>query len=195
MKENLKNVQTPGARCRLYRKKANMTQAQLAEAIHCSVDLVSAIERGHRTLTIENAAAMSAIFGIRKECLLCFDNIETDAEKRAMPFVERVVALQVEKDAFRLYAGLYGCNIVLIDNSKYKSMTLDNFTEKSDQERADIILDISNNLDLYYYSFQNKDGDELGRCNANEYNEIVKEVSEFAEFKIKKLLKGRHNHG
>ena len=195
MKENLKNVQTPGARCRLYRKKANMTQAQLAEAIHCSVDLVSAIERGHRTLTIENAAAMSDIFGIRKECLLCFDNIETDAEKRAMPFVERVAALQVEKDAFRLYAGLYGCNIVLIDNSKYKSMTLDNFTEKSDQERADIILDISNNLDLYYYSFQNKDGDELGRCNSNEYNEIVKEVSEFAEFKIKKLLKGRHNHG
>ena len=97
MERVLKSVQTPGTRCRLYRKRANMTQEQLAEAIHCSVDLISAIERGNRTLTNKNAAAMSAIFGVRKECLLCFDDYETEREKAAMPFAKGVVIRQMEK--------------------------------------------------------------------------------------------------
>ena len=80
MNKELKSAQTPGKRCRLYRKRANMTQAELAEAIGCSVDLISAVERGSRTLTVENAAAMSTIFGVRKECLLCFDDCVTEKE-------------------------------------------------------------------------------------------------------------------
>lgn len=186
----LKSVQTPGARCRLYRRRANMTQAQLAEAIHCSVDLISAIERGSRTLTIENAEAMSAIFGVRKECLLCFDNCETEREKALMPFAESVVTRQMEKEAFNLYAGLCGYKIVLIDSSKYKSMSMDDFLSKSGREQEDVLLGIFDEMDSIYYSFQDADGIESGRCNANEYNAIVKEISEFAEFKIRKLLDG-----
>lgn len=187
MNKELKSAQTPGARCRLYRKRANLTQEELAEKIHCSTDLISAIERGSRTLTNENAAAMASIFGVRKECLLCFDDLETEFDRIAMPVAERVVTRQMEKEAFRIYAGLYGCNIVLVDSSKYASMSLDDFTGKSAQEQDSIMSDICNNLDLFYYSFQNKDGAEIGRCSSNEYNAIVKEISEFAEFKIKKV--------
>lgn len=189
MNKELKVVQTPGARCRLYRKQANMTQEQLAEKIHCSVDLVSAIERGSRTLTNENAAAMAAVFGVRKECLLCFDDFETDIEKGVMPFAERIVTRQMEKEAFRLYAGLCGFNIVLVDNSKYKNVSIDDFLAKGEQEQSSIISDMFNNPECYY-SFQNGKGVEIGRCNANEYNKIVKEISEFAEFKIGKICKG-----
>ena len=190
MNKELKVAQTPGARCRLYRKRANMTQEKLAEKIHCSVDLVSAIERGSRTLTNENAAAMASVFGVRKECLLCFDDLETEFEKKAMPFAERVVTRQMEKEAFRIYAGLYGCNVVLVDNSKYARMSLDDFTGKSAQEQASIVSDICDNSDLLYYSFQKRDGVEIGRCSSNEYNAMVKEISEFAEFKIRKMCEG-----
>lgn len=187
MNKELKSVQTPGKRCRLYRKRAKMTQAQLAEAINCSVDLISAIERGSRTLTVENAAAMSAVFGVRKECLLCFDDCETDAEKMLMPFAESVVTRQMEKQAFSIYAGLLGCNIVLIDESKYRKMSLDDFLSANKKEQETMLLDIFGEIDLCYYSFQNKDGVEIGRCSTNEYNLIVKEISDFAEFKIRKL--------
>lgn len=190
MNKELKVAQTPGARCRLYRKRANMTQEKLAEKIHCSVDLVSAIERGSRTLTNENAAAMAAVFGVRKECLLCFDDLETEFEKKAMPFAERVVTRQMEKEAFRLYAGLCGFNIVLVDNSKYKNMSIDDFLAKGEQEQSSIISDVFDNPDLLYYSFQNRDGVEIGRCSSNEYNAMVKEISEFAEFKIRKVCEG-----
>ena len=187
MERVLKSVQTPGTRCRLYRKRANMTQEQRAEAIHCSVDLISAIERGNRTLTNKNAAAMSAIFGVRKECVLCFDDYETEREKAAMPFAKGVVIRQMEKKAFRLYVGLLGYNVVLVDNSKYKSMSLDDFLSRDDQEQSAIMSEIFDDLDSFYYSFQDNEGVEAGRCNANEYNAVVKEISDFAEFKIRKL--------
>ena len=133
---------------------------------------------------------MASVFGVRKECLLCFDDLETEFEKKAMPFAERVVTRQMEKEAFRIYAGLYGCNVVLVDNSKYARMSLDDFTGKSAQEQASIVSDICDNSDLLYYSFQNRDGVEIGRCSSNEYNAMVKEISEFAEFKIRKMCEG-----
>ncbi len=187
MNKELKSAQTPGKRCRLYRKRANMTQAELAEAIGCSVDLISAIERGSRTLTVENAAAMSVIFGVRKECLLCFDDCETEMEKAIVPFAESVVTRQMEKEAFSIYAGLFGCNIVLIDESKHQNMSLDDFLGANEKEQETILSDIFDEMDLIYYSFQDRDGVEIARCSANEYNLIVKEISDFAEFKIRKL--------
>ena len=193
MNKELKAVQTPGARCRLYRKRANMTQEKLAEKIHCSVDLISAIERGSRTLTNENAAAMASVFGVRKECLLCFDDIETDFEKRLIPFVEKAVARKAEKDAFLLYAGLYGYNVVDAYNpkfEKYECMAIDDFVELDEQEQQSLIMNIFNTPNLHYYSFQNGEGVEFGRCTEEEFNTMVKEISEFAEFKIRKVCEG-----
>ena len=168
-----------------------MTQEKLAEALHCSVDLISAIERGSRTLTNENAAAMSEIFGVRKEFLLCFDNCKTALEKRALPIAERIVALKNEKDAFHLYLDVYGYSIILVTDTGYESMSIDDFSSKNEQEQDAIVADIINGIDSAYYSFRNKDGIEVGRCDVDKYNAIVKEISEFAEFKIKKVCEGR----
>lgn len=186
----LKSVQTPADRCRLYRRRAKMTQAQLAEAIGCSVDLISAIERGSRSLTIKNAVAMSAVLGVRKECLLCFDDYETDSEKSASPYAEMLTTLQMAKKAFSMYVGIYGCNIVLIDNSQYKDLSANDFLTKSEKERIEILSNISEKLEMFYYSFQDRAGAEIGRCSAAEYNTVVKEIADFAEFKIKKLIEG-----
>lgn len=190
-----KSVRTPADRCRLYRRKAKMTQAQLAEAIGCSVDLISAIERGSRSLTIKNAEAMSAVLGVRKEYLLCFDNYETDSEANASPYAEALTDLQMAKKAFSMYAGIYGCNIVLIDNLKYKDLSPNDFLAKSGQEQIEILNNIYEELEMFDYSFQNREGIEIGRCNAVEYNAAVKEIAEFAEFKIKKLIEGSKADG
>lgn len=195
MTTELKSVRTPADRCRLYRRKAKMTQAQLAEAIDCSVDLISAIERGSRSLTIKNAAAMSAVLGVRKEYLLCFDDYETDSEKNASPYAEMLTNLQMAKKAFSMYAGIYGCNIVLIDNSKYKDISPNDFFAKNVQEQIEILNNISEEFEMFDYSFQNRAGVEIGRCNAAEYNAVVKEIADFAEFKIKKLIEGSKADG
>ena len=187
MNKELKPVQTPGARCRLYRKRANMTQAELAERLYCSVDLISAIERGSRTLTNENAAAMSAIFGVRKECLLCFDDCETELEKAAVPFAKGVVSHQMEKEAFFLYAMLYDYRDVWCDDSKSANISRDEFLGMNEKEQDAIMSECSDNPDLFYYSFQNVNGVEVGRCSESEFKAIVKELSEFAEFKIKRI--------
>ena len=195
MTTELKSVRTPADRCRLYRRKAKMTQAQLAEAIDCSVDLISAIERGSRSLTIKNAAAMSAVLGVRKEYLLCFDDYETDSEKNASPYAEMLTNLQMAKKAFSMYAGIYGCNIVLIDNSKYKDISPNDFFAKNVQGQIEILNNISEEFEMFDYSFQNRAGVEIGRCNAAEYNAVVKEIADFAEFKIKKLIEGSKADG
>ena len=188
MKEASKFAQTPGTRCKQYRKKVGMTQAKLAEEINCSVDLISAIERGSRSLTIKNAEAMSKVLGVRKEFLLCFDDFETDGEKNAMPYVEATTVLQARKEAFRLYAGICGYNIVLVDNSNYKNLSPDVFTSMSPQKQSETLIGISNELGAIYYSLQTKGGVEGFRCNAAEFTSIVEEIAEFAEFKIKKLI-------
>ena len=138
-------------------------------------------------MTPDNAAAMSAIFGVRKECLLCWDDCETDREKAIMPLAESIVVQQMEKKAFSIYAALFGCNIVLIDESKHQNMSFDDFLGANAKEQETILSDIIDEMDLIYYSFQNRDGVEIARCSANEYNLIVKEISDFAEFKIRKL--------
>ena len=138
---------------------------------------------------------MSAVLGVRKEYLLCFDDYETDSEKNASPYAEMLTNLQMAKKAFSMYAGIYGCNIVLIDNSKYKDISPNDFFAKNVQEQIEILNNISEEFEMFDYSFQNRAGVEIGRCNAAEYNAVVKEIADFAEFKIKKLIEGSKADG
>lgn len=195
VKEASKFAQTSGTRCKQYRKKAGMTQAKLAEEINCSVDLISAIERGSRSLTVKNAEAMSKVLGVRKEFLLCFDDFETDGEKNTTPYIETTTVLQAKKEAFSLYAGICGYNIALVDNSNYKNLSPNAFISMSPQQQAETVIGISSELGAIHYSLQTKEGVEVFRCNATEFTSIVEEIAEFAEFKIKKLIEGSRADG
>lgn len=55
---------------KMYRKEANLTRDQLAEALGVSPSLVSLIEIGRRRITAENAVKWSGMIPVSKE-LLC----------------------------------------------------------------------------------------------------------------------------
>ena len=49
---------------RFYRKKANLTQAQLAERAELSLDSIKRVEAGKRTMSLENFLRLSDALGI-----------------------------------------------------------------------------------------------------------------------------------
>lgn len=198
MDKNAKVVQISGERCRMCRKNINMTQGDLAQKIYCSRDLISAIERGKRSLTNENAAAMAEIFGVRKEYLLCFDDYKTEDDKSTEARVKRVTNRQIRKDAFLMCAATFGYAVAIVDNSDYKDISEDDFstmTDKSKREYAEFLANCAFSIESVYYSIQDRLGREVCRLSQMEYQHLVSEISDFVEFKIKKLYgKGVERH-
>ena len=55
---------------RFYRKKANLTQAELAERAELSLDSIKRVEAGKRTMSLENFLRLSDALGIPLTFLL-----------------------------------------------------------------------------------------------------------------------------
>ncbi len=68
---------------RFYRKKANLTQAQLAERAELSLDSIKRVEAGKRTMSLENFLRLSNALGIPLTFLLY-------GQKDRMPDEERI---------------------------------------------------------------------------------------------------------
>ena len=68
---------------RFYRKKANLTQAQLAERAELSLDSIKRVEAGKRTMSLENFLRLSDALGIPLTFLLY-------EQKDRMPDEERI---------------------------------------------------------------------------------------------------------
>ena len=68
---------------RFYRKKANLTQAQLAERAELSLDSIKWVEAGKRTMALENFLRLSDALGISLTFLLY-------EQKDRMPDEERI---------------------------------------------------------------------------------------------------------
>lgn len=68
---------------RFYRKKANLTQAELAERAELSLDSIKRVEAGKRTMSLENFLRLSNALGIPLTFLLY-------GQKDRMPDEERI---------------------------------------------------------------------------------------------------------
>ena len=68
---------------RFYRKKANLTQAELAERAELSLDSIKRVEAGKRTMALENFLRLSNALGIPLTFLLY-------GQKDRMPDEERI---------------------------------------------------------------------------------------------------------
>lgn len=87
-----------GARVRGLRRRANLTQSQLAEAIGKSLDTVSNIERGVCSTGIETMGAIAAIVGVELAELFEW-NEPVSPDKDARKAVERLVRLVEAENA------------------------------------------------------------------------------------------------
>lgn len=68
-----------GKRIREERKRLNLTQAQLAEAIDISDTYMGAIERGERSLTLDTLVKLANRLGVTIDYLLSDSVSDTDA--------------------------------------------------------------------------------------------------------------------
>lgn len=72
--------QALGKRIREERLKLNLTQEKLAEDVNLSTAYIGQIERGERSLTLENLAAVANRLGVTIDYLLS-DSIVSDSDK------------------------------------------------------------------------------------------------------------------
>lgn len=68
---------------RLYRKQSNLTQLELAEKADLSVDSIKRLERGNRTMSLENFMRIADALDVPLSYLL-YDNLNK------MPIMERI---------------------------------------------------------------------------------------------------------
>ena len=188
MAEKLKeSAQTPGEKVKKLMKAYHYTQAQLAEKLDCSENHISMIVRGERNLTVKKAKAIAEIFDVSPEWLLGFSNFRTNRDEKAYAIADRLVGLQFEKKAFQIYVGIAGYNIQLQDDSQYKDLSWEDFDKMSDDEQLKLLNSISESNNIYYI-FQDRNGTIKARLSTEQYKSVVKEIADFAEFKIRKLI-------
>lgn len=81
-----------GERIRQERKRLNLTQAQLAEDINISDTYMGAIERGERSLTLDNLVRLVNRLGVTIDYLLS-DSV-TDTDSNIMEQFKQIVDRQ-----------------------------------------------------------------------------------------------------
>ena len=64
------DIKTIGQRIKLTREAAHLTQEQLADAVNCTVQHISAIERGIKTPSLEMFIMIANVIGVSTDYLL-----------------------------------------------------------------------------------------------------------------------------
>lgn len=166
--KNVQPTERPGDRVKKIRKKLNLSREQLAEMVHCSPDLISAIEQNRRNLTVDRADELAEQLHVRKEYLLCFDDYETNAAR----FGSVILATQHDGDLLHAglsaFASLRGYEIILPDLSKTLSI-------------EEVISDIKGGFKIIK-------GEKKITLSADELNGFENEVCDFVELKLKHLF-------
>ena len=101
-----------GTRIREERKRLNLTQAQLAEAIEISDTYMGAIERGERSLTLDTLVSLVNRLGVTVDYLLADSVSDTDSNimeqfKQILdgqPMERKQMAINVLRTIFSYFA-------------------------------------------------------------------------------------------
>lgn len=175
-----------GIRLSEFRKDKNITQEKLAELSNYSVQTISGIENGSRRMTLESASIFAKTLGVRTEYLMCEDDYPTPMDI----FHERVDTERGKKslidDIFKLlyyqveYAKSESTYKVLREEYDIISASDDNvppiFHPDNPDTFNDLVILTDHNLNKHTVSHES-------------YVALKKEVIEFAEFKLQKLMK------
>ena len=89
-----------GKRIREERKKLNLTQAQLAEAIDISDTYMGAIERGERSLTLDTLVRLVERLGVTVDYMLS-DSV-SDSDSNIMNQIKQVIDNQRPKPPYKI---------------------------------------------------------------------------------------------
>lgn len=177
-----------GKRLRTLLLENNMDQKLLAEKIGYTKEHISYIINGRRNLTADAAELIVKLFPtIRFEWLMGYDNFKTEEDFKSEPIRKLLTTVCDKRIAFSALLYSLGYDKEVLDHSDYANLTISN-------AKIDNIIKMSSQIDRVEYCIL-KNGEEVGRCSAVEYELLLNEVFEFAEFKIKKICEGGNKNG
>lgn len=189
----------------------HITQKELAERIGYSKEHISFVVVGKRNMPEEMAKTISRYFPYaRFEWLMGYDDFKTEddkakhdllAERENEVKVWRAILSQQrgeEKDsvykAFDLYLGNAGYSkkcineFTSLDGKKYRLTDSDEIALYFQQATGSI-------ADNQFYSLIDETDKECALINSTEFEKVVNDIAEYAEFKIKKLIEGSGSNG
>ena len=193
--------------------ESGMTQQAFAETVlHCSQQHLSRMFNQKAPVTSDTALQIKKHFSnIRVEWIMGEDNYKSNedyflaladaAEERELKMIDYE---NLAYYAFRCYLSrcgytCYACESRL--SSKDEDIMLDYF-EQCDLYHDGLISKDPNKLDvdLQYYGqnmmrFLDNGKNEIGRCSKEAYEKTVKDVADYAEYKIRKLIEGSESNG
>lgn len=169
-----------GERVKSLLSEHGMTQKELAEKIGYVPEHLSFIVNGRRNLTEEAAHAISALFpGVRFEWLMGFDDFKTERDYHLAPIREPLMKTVDRHIIFTVLLHSLGYDVKILDNSDFPNLNIDNIDFEN-------VLKMSQQLDRIYYLFS-RDNTEIGRCSPFEYESLISDIFDYADFKIKKI--------
>lgn len=184
-----------GKRVKNCRKRYGLSRDQLVQRIealpaNCGKDRstkqIEYIENGTRKLSNDYALLISQALGVRVEYLLLKDDFMTDTEMNLFPAVKSILYKQDRERAVSAFLGAFGLSIELNVESKYKT---DDFFNLEDAEMEREVERVFQKIEGdEAFALVGANGKVLKYLSTRERKHFIDELSDFAEFKLNKLL-------
>lgn len=193
--------------------ESGMTQQAFAETVlHCSQQHLSRMFNQKAPVTSDTALQISRYFpDIRIEWIMGKDNYKSSedyysalADAAEEHELEMMNYDNLAYHAFSCYLSRCGYTCYACESRltpKDEDSILD-YIEQCDLYHEGLISKAPNepDIDIQYYGpnmmrFLDNSKNEIGRCSKEVYEKIVKDVADYAEYKIRKLIEGSGSNG
>ena len=179
------------------RKEKNLTQEQVANMAHISQVHYQRIESGNSNLTLDMACALSKVFGVRTEYLLCEDDFKTELMKKTYPAFKEWYDEDRAQQALNKYFEVFG--IV------FEPWAGEELNKKLSEIKGegveligglgDLLLTLSEDeaKRLFHPCFliKTKKGEKIATISDTEYKRLAFEIKDYIDFLFTKITEGR----
>ena len=179
------------------RKEKNLTQEQVANMAHISQVHYQRIESGNSNLTLDMACALSKVFGVRTEYLLCEDDFKTELMKKTYPAFKEWYDEDRAQQALNKYFEVFG--IV------FEPWAGEELNKKLSEIKGegveligglgDLLLTLSEDeaKRLFHPCFliKTKKGEKIATISDTEYKRLAFEIKDYIDFLFEKITEGR----
>lgn len=169
----------------------SMTQVEVAEEMGISPIVLNAKLNGKRTLTETDAKIIANLFPpIRYQWILGQDDFETEAQQRLFPPIKSILSRKWEEQAVSAFLGTFNLAFGINSSPTDQRMTADEFANLPPEQLEKILVDADEFMKSNHaYSLAEiKTGKCLALFGAGEYRAFVRDVNEYVEFKLNKLI-------
>ncbi|MDO4982160.1 MAG: helix-turn-helix transcriptional regulator [Eubacteriales bacterium] len=172
------------------RKETGLSQQKFAEKIGYQQQIISAIEKGKKPVSMGIAEQIEEAFGYRAAYLLGYDDFPTTSD------MQKFYDETFEK-AFDEYERDHILSDILKENGySFSDIGFELEDTKLDENGEMLEYDVkANGMPPKHRIKVIKDGSEIGEIFSDDEKAIISEVKHYAEFLLMKYMKGASDNG